>query len=143
MASARSGVATRLTASSLLRVTLLDCKLCERIWSLCTSSAWRVCRARCRHFLSTLIRSIPPPCSCSALMILRTGRAVSQSTRWMRRCLGSRKTGSRAVAIRSHTHAKPAADGSSGAFMFGVRPGQPLTAPLGEQLLDLWAAELD
>ena len=57
--------------------------------------------------------------------------------------LGIKEDGSRAVAIRSHTHAKPAADGSSGAFMFGVRPGQPLTAPLGEQLLDLWAAELD
>jgi hypothetical protein len=57
--------------------------------------------------------------------------------------LGIKEDGSMAVAVRSHTHAKAAADGSSGAFMFGVRPGQPLTAPLGELLLDLWAAELD
>jgi hypothetical protein len=47
-----------------------------------------------------------------------------------------------AVVVRGHTHAKAAADGSS-AFMFGVRPEQPLTAPLGELALYLRAAELD
>ncbi len=57
--------------------------------------------------------------------------------------LGIKEDGAVAVAIRIDTRGKAAADGSSGAFMFGVRPEQPLTAPLGELLLDLWAAELD
>ncbi|HSZ87833.1 MAG TPA: hypothetical protein VK822_00505 [Acetobacteraceae bacterium] len=57
--------------------------------------------------------------------------------------LGIKEDGSLAVAIRSHTHAKAPADGSSSAFMFGVRPEQPSTAPVGELFLDLWAAELD
>jgi hypothetical protein len=57
--------------------------------------------------------------------------------------LGIREDGSMAVVMRSHTHAKAAADASSSAFMFGGRPEQPSTAPLGELVLDLWAAALD
>ncbi len=57
--------------------------------------------------------------------------------------LGIKEDGSMAVVIRSHTHAKAAADGSSSAFMFGVRPEQPLAAPLGELVLYLRAAQLD
>jgi hypothetical protein len=36
--------------------------------------------------------------------------------------LGIREVGSMAVAVRSHTHAAAAEDGSSRAFMFGVHP---------------------
>jgi hypothetical protein len=42
-----------------------------------------------------------------------------------------------------HHHAEVAADGSSGAFMFGVHPEQPPSALLGELSMFLRAADLD